>query len=198
MKIFLIAAVGITVLVTACKDHKPPYPDRLNIAIDTSNSFDFRHFLDAISLLIGDEENSVVNVDVAGASNLSFRSIGDSRGDPVFVYVLPDRVALGTEASRQLMSIEDLEKTLITLAEAESSSGTAGIIGMASDTDVSGQFGLKVLNVVRNAGIPNIMLATPATLEASRPPVTKKPSSPGQNNKKQNKPEQTTPRKPSD
>jgi hypothetical protein len=96
------------------------------------------------------------------------------------------------------MSVEDLRKNLQIFAEAAASSGTEGFISMASEDNVTGQFGLKVLNAVSDAGIPNVMLITPDLLEASRPRVTKKPSPPSPNNKKQNKAEMATPGKPSD
>jgi hypothetical protein len=198
MKILLILAVGITALLLSCKSPKTTQPDSIAIVVDPSVSFQFGRFLNAISLLIGDEKNSVVNVKLTGDANLTFRSIGDFPGDPVFIHVLPDRVAWGTGASRQLMSVEDLRKNLQIFAEAAASSGTEGFISMASEDNVTGQFGLKVLNAVSDAGIPNVMLITPDLLEASRPRVTKKPSPPSPNNKKQNKAEMATPGKPSD
>jgi hypothetical protein len=181
MKMLLFATIGIIALLTSCKSHKSTHPESLGIAVDSSTSFQFGRFLNAISLLIGDEKNSVVDVSLAGGANLTFRSIGDFRGDPVFIHVMPDRVAWGTGASRQLMSVEDLRKNLQILAEASASSGTEGFILMASEDNVSGQFGLKVLNAVSDARIPNVLLITPDSIEATRPPVTEKPSPP--NNK---------------
>jgi hypothetical protein len=196
MKITLVAAIGIIALLHSCKGPESTRPDSLGITVDPSASFQFGRFLSAISLLIGDERNSVVNVTLPGDAHLTFRSIGDFHGDPIFIHLLPDRIAWGTGASRELMSVEDLRKNLQLLAEAAASSGTEGFISMASEDKVSGQFGLKVLNVVSDAGIQNVMLITSDLLEASRPSVTEKPSSPSPN-KKQNKPEMATPRKPS-
>ena len=193
----LIVAVGISALLSSCKSPKTTQPDSIGITVDPSVSFQFGRFLNGISLLIGDEKNSVVNVRLAGEANLTFRSIGDFHGDPVFIQVLPDRVAWGTGASRQVMSVEDLRKNLQILAEAAAKAGTEGFISMASEDNVSGQFGLKVLNAVSDVGIPNVMLITPDLLEASRPRVTEKPSPQSPNNKKQ-KSEMATPREPSD
>jgi biopolymer transport protein ExbD len=178
MKILLFAATGIFLLISACKDPHPTEANTLSIDVSSSSTFDFRRFLEAITLLISDEKNSVVSINVAGTSKLSFRSTKDFEFDPVFIHVLQDKVAIGSGSGRQLLTVPELQSTLEVLAEAASSAGSEGFVHMHSDEDVSLQFGLKILNVIDAAGIQNVMLATEQRSNTTIPSPQKKPSSP--------------------
>jgi len=196
MNTIRLTITGLFLLLASYKGHAEPQAATIKMQAESLD--DFHEFIEGIMHLVASSPKSPIIINLAGANKLSFRSVKGFPGEPMMVHILQDGVAIGSGASRQSLTVDALKDTLELFAKAASSAGSEGSILLVSEEKVSGEFGLMILNTISEAGIPNIMLVTPELLEASRPRATKKPSAPSPNNKKQNKSEMATPKKPSD
>ncbi len=94
------------------------------------------------------------------------------------IHVSPDQVAIGSGPSRQQLTVEQLRKHLKEFSSAASKADSKGIVLLISDKQVTGDFGLVILNALGDSGIPTVMLSDPDLHEAPVPTPSKKPSSP--------------------
>ena len=187
MKRTLIGITFSVLLLVSYEAHAEAQVPTATIEIRAESIGDFHQFLEGLTFLVASSAKDPIQVNLAGANKLSFRSIENFPGEPMMVHLLQDGIAVGSGASRQLLTIEALKKTLDLFAGAASSAGSEGYLLLISDEKVTGEFGILILNLISEAGIQNIMAVTPDLLEASRPPFKKKPSSPSPSNNKQNK-----------
>lgn len=164
--------------ITACLREEPEPSNSFRLVAQRDSIVDFHRFLGAIKLLVAQQESSLDLTIRPNEKKLSFISSNGSPGEPVIIYVLRDQVAMGSGPSRQLLTVEQLRERLKEFANAASKTGSHGVILLASDRQVSGDFGLVVLDAMVDSGISTVMLLDPDLDEAPVSTPSKKPSPP--------------------
>jgi len=69
------------------------------------------------------------------------------------IHVSGDQVAIGSGPSRQVMTLNELQKQLVVIADAGLKTGSKCAVILVSDTDVSGEFGLVILKTIIDSDI---------------------------------------------
>lgn len=163
--------------MTACEREEPTPSKELNFVVQRESIIDFHRFLEAIKLLIPQRGDSLDVAIETSDKRLSFISSYDSPGDPVVLYVSRDQVTMGAGAGQPL-TIDELRQNLELLAQAASSASCKGVVVLISDKNVSGEYGLTILNVIADSGIHYVMLTESDLYATPVPSTSKKPSSP--------------------
>jgi len=174
--LFILALQCFT--TTACRSEEPAPSDLLHLAVKRDSIIDFHRFLEALKLLVAQRGSSLELTLGTNEKNLSFVSLNGFPGDPVMIHVSPDQVAIGSGPSRQQLKVEQLREHLKGFANAASKADSKGIVLLISDRQVSGDFGLVILNAIIDSGIPTVMLSEPSLPAAPIDAPAKKPSSP--------------------
>lgn len=177
LSIFLILALQCFSTTACDRDEQTP-GNSLCIEVQRDSMIDFRKFLDALRLLVSQRRSSV-NVTI-GPDNkiLEFISEDCVPGEPLFIHVSPDQVAIGSGLLYQPLTVDQLQKHLKEYAHAASMSNEKGIVHLYSERQVSGEFGLVILGAIVDSGIPAITLGSLGLPEAPPSADLKKPSSP--------------------
>jgi biopolymer transport protein ExbD len=195
----ILSVVALQCFATsACKAEEQRIENTINIRILPGLAGDFHTFLEALSLLVIRNPISLDFPTENEIQTLSFVSIDGFPGDPVMIHLSPDLVAIGSGASRQLLTIDELRQNLELLAESASKAKSPGFVLLVSDKNVSSEFGMSILGVIAESGITSVMLARPTDTDAASSESHAKPSPPTDSTKKQNKPDMATPRKSPD
>lgn len=165
---------------TGCDSEEPAPRNSLRLEVQRDSVVDFHRFLEAIKLLVSPQGSSVELSIGPNDKKLSFISVSGFPAEPMSIHVSPDQVAIGSGAGRQPLTVEGLQANLELLAQGALKSRSKAAVLLISDSQVSGEFGLMILNTIADSGIPIVMLAKPDFPEAPVPIPSKKPSSPSE------------------
>lgn len=175
--ICLVLVLPLICLV-GCDRHDPATVDSLDISVQRESITDFHGFLESLKLLVSQRDGSADVLLRLPGGELSFVSLEEFPGCPIMVHISPDHVAFGSESSRTPLTRDELGRHLENLADLAAQANTLGAVLLVSDQQVSGDFGLSILEIIADAGITAVILTDEEPVSVVGPDLKQKPSAP--------------------